>query len=163
MGLPLPLAGNFWLTPSMAIRLEYRDIAPQAVQALAGVNAYVDGSSLQPLLRRLIEVRTSQINGCAYCVRVHTRQALALGETQERIDALAGWQVSDLFESGERAALGWTEAVTKITEGDTTDGKFASLRMHVDDREIVDLTWAISTMNAWNRIAVAFQREAGDG
>ena len=147
----------------MAIRLEYRDIAPQAVQALAGVNSYVDGSSLQPLLRRLVEVRTSQINGCAYCVHVHTHQALALGETQERIDALVSWQVSALFKPDERAALGWTEAVTKITEGDTTDGKFANLRKYFHDREIVDLTWAISTMNAWNRIAIAFQRELDDG
>lgn len=147
----------------MAIRLEYRDIAPQAVKALAGVNAYVDGSSLQPLLRRLVEVRTSQINGCAYCVRSHTHQALALGETKERIDALANWRASDLFEPGERAALEWTEAVTMITEGNTTDGKFANLRKYFDDRKIVDLTWAISTMNAWNRIAIAFRREADSG
>lgn len=146
----------------MVVRLEYRDIVPQAVKALAGVNAYIDACGLQPLLRRLVEIRTSQINGCAYCIHVHTQQALDLGETQQRIDALASWQSSDLFEPNEQAALKWTEAVTMITEGATTDKNFANLRTYFGDREIIDLTWAIATMNTWNRIAIAFRREPED-
>ena len=100
----------------MAIRIEYRDVAPGAVEALSKLNAYSDGCSIEPRFRRLIEVVTSQINGCRYCIHVHRRQALTLGESEERLAALADWETSELFSDRERVAFAWARAVTLIAE-----------------------------------------------
>lgn len=142
------------------MRVEYRTVAPDAVAALAKLNDYSDRCSITPRFRRLIEVRTSQINGCDYCVHVHRRQAIRSGEKEERLDALGDWQNSDLFSDDERAALAWAEDVTLIAESGASDGCYSALRGFFTETEIVDLTFIILSMNAWNRLAVSFRREA---
>ena len=144
----------------MTLRLEYRTVAPEAVRALSAVNSYIAQSSIDPALRRLVEVRTSQINGCGYCIQVHRRQALELGESPQRLAALETWRKSALFSERERAALAWTEAVTLIAATGAPDQDYDALRGHFDDKEIVDLTFVIMSMNAWNRLAISFRREA---
>lgn len=144
----------------LALRIDYRTVAPDAVAALAGLNDYSSRCSIAPGLRRLIEVRTSQINGCAYCVQVHRRQALGLGESEERLDAVGAWRESELFSDAERAALAWTEDVTLIAESGASDGCYEALTACFTETEIVDLTFIVLAMNAWNRLAVSFRREA---
>lgn len=144
----------------MALRIEYRQVAPDAVAALAKLNDYSAQCSIAPGLRRLIEVRTSQINGCSYCVHVHRRQALGLGESEERLDAIGAWRDSNLFSHDERAALAWTEDVTLIAENGAPDERYEALKACFTETEIVDLTFIVLSMNAWNRLAVSFGREA---
>lgn len=110
------------------MRIEYRTVAPDAVAALNTLNDYSAGCSIAPRLRRLVEVRTSQINGCSYCIHVHRRQAMALGESEDRLDALADWRASDRFSGAERAALAWAEDVTLIAESGAPDGSYEALR-----------------------------------
>ncbi len=144
----------------MALRIEYRNVAPDAVAALTKLNDYSERCSIAPGLRRLVEVRTSQINGCTYCVLVHGRQAKGLGESEERLNAVDGWRDSDLFADHERAALAWTEDVTLIAESGAPDDRYEALKAFFTEAEIVDLTFIILSMNAWNRLAVSFRREA---
>lgn len=144
----------------MPLRLDYRVIAPDAVKALAQVNAYLSRSAIDPTLRRLVEIRTSEINGCTYCIRLHRREALAIGETVVRLGALAAWRSSPLFSDREPTALAWTEAVTLIAETHAPDEVYHDLGRHFTDREIVDLPFVITTMNAWNRLAISMCREA---
>lgn len=144
----------------MTLRIEYWETAPDAVRALTGLNDYSDSCSIDPVLRRLLEVRTSQINGCSYCIQVHRRQAKQLGESAERLDALETWRAATLFSDRERAALAWTESVTLITHKNAPDHDYDPLRAFFSDGEIVDLTFIILAMNAWNRLAIAFRHEA---
>ena len=144
----------------MSLRMNYRNVATDAIRALVHVNDYIAGSTIPPELRHLVEVRTSQLNGCSYCVQVHRRQALAIGESEARLDALETWRDSDLFTAPERAALTWAEDVTRIAESRAPDDSFAALREHYSDREIVDLTFVVMSMNAWNRLAISFRRRA---
>ena len=148
-------------------RLDYRKAAPAAIDALAGINRYLDASSLPRGLRLLLEIRISQINGCAYCVDTHTRQARADGENQQRLDGLCVWRdipvfdehVFDehVFDERERAALAWAEALTLCATAAPSDEHYAAARAHFEERELVDLTLAIAGMNAWNRIGIAFR------
>ena len=147
----------------MALRIEYRDVASGVVEALSKLNAYSDGCSIEPSFRRLIEVLTSQINGCGYCIHVHRRQALTLGESEARLAALADWERSALFSDRERAAFAWTRAVTLIADSGAPDQDYAPLKAFFSDGEIVDLTFIILSMNAWNRLAISFDREALPG
>ncbi len=142
------------------MRIDYGKVAPDAVAALTKLNDYSAQCGIAPRLRRLVEVRASQINGCSYCVLVHRRQAIALGDSEERLDALGTWRNSDLFSDAERAALAWTEDVTLIAESGAPDGSYEALRAFFEETEIVDLTFVILSMNAWNRLAVSFRREA---
>lgn len=144
----------------LAPRIEYRNVAPDAVAALTKLNDYSSCCSIAPGLRRLVEVRTSQINGCSYCVHVHRRQAMGLGESKERLAALGSWRNSDLFSDAERAALAWTEDVTLIAESGAPDDRYEALKAFFTETEIVDLTFIILSMNAWNRLAISFRREA---
>lgn len=105
-------------------------------------------------LRALLELRVSQINGCAYCVDMHSTQARSHGETQQRLDCVAVWWECDFFDAAERAALAWAEALTKISETHAPDAVYDALAPHFSPEQIVDLTFIIATMNAWNRIAV---------
>jgi AhpD family alkylhydroperoxidase len=139
--------------------MEYRDIAPGAVEALAGLNAYSDGCAIPEGLRRLIEIRVSQINGCRYCIWVHRRQALAAGESEARVGGLETWRETTLFTESERAALAWAESVTHIAESQAPEDEYQNLRTHFDEKEIVDLTFIVISMNAWNRLAISFRRE----
>ena len=144
----------------MSQRLNYGSVAPDAIRALIHVNDYISDSSISPRLRYLAEVRTSQINGCGYCIQVHWRQALDAGENEARLDALEDWRDSNLFTERERAALAWVEDVTRIAESRAPDASYAALHEHFNDREIVDLTFIVMSMNAWNRLAISFRREA---
>lgn len=144
----------------MTLRLEYRAVAPDAVKALRGLNDYIAGSTVPPPLRYLIETRVSEVNGCSYCIAVHRNQALDVGESVDRLDALRDWRGSDLFTPAERAALAWAEDLTLVAETGAPDATYRGLLDHFDEKEIVDLTFVVMSMNAWNRLAIGFRREA---
>ncbi len=136
-------------------RLNYVETNAAAITALAAVKKHV--TSIDKKFQALIELRISQINGCAYCVDLHTRQARAAGETQQRLDCLVVWEECPFFDSRERAALAWAEAVTHVSETNAPDALYDALAAHFSEAEIVDLTLIISLMNAWNRLAVSFR------
>ena len=144
------------------LRIDYRKVAPGAVKGMYAANAYFDGCSIPQSLRRLVELRVSQINGCTYCIWLHTRQARALGEGEHRIAAIADWRSANCFSGPERAALHWAELVTQISAGAPSDDAFADVRRCFDERQIVDLTAIVSNMNALNRMAVSLRLEAPD-
>ena len=138
-------------------RLNFREASPGAIQTLVAMRTYLRDCGLPERLRLLVEIRISQINGCAYCVDLHLQQARTAGETQQRLDCLCVWRDVALFDARERAALAWAEALTLVAETRAPDEAFAALRAHFDDREIVDLSLAIAAMNAWNRFGVGFR------
>jgi len=142
------------------LRIDYRKVAPGAVEGMYAANAYFDSCSILQTLRRLVELRVSQMNGCTYCIWLHSRQARALGEDDQRIAAIADWRSANCFSDPERAALHWTELVTRIAAGGPCDDAFAELRRCFDERQIVDLTAIVANMNALNRMAMSFRLEA---
>jgi len=146
-----------------AMRIQYAKVAPDAVKGMYASNAYFDSCSIPQTLRRLIELRVSQINHCSYCTWLHAKQARDLGETDERIAAVVDWRTADGFSRRERAALEWAELGTRLSEGAPSDSAFAELRRHFDDRQIVDITAIVANMNALNRMAVSFRLEAPNG
>ncbi len=141
-----------------SLRLPYSTLAPQAYQALSGLNTALETSSLGRQLIDLIFLRVSQINGCAYCVDLHARDLMAQGEDLQRLNSLVTWRETDFFSERERAALAWAEALTEIVESRAPDALFDALKPHFSSREIVELSFAIALMNAWNRIAIGFQQ-----
>ena len=114
-------------------------------------------SGLEPKLLELVKTRASQMNGCAYCIDMHTKDARAHGETEQRLFALSAWREAPFFTEKERAALQWTEAITDIQRGHAPDDVFEEVRKHFAEAELMNLTLAITTINAWNRIAIAFR------
>jgi len=136
----------------MTTRANYYHLNRPAIDALSGVGKLV--ASIDPKLRALIELRVSQINGCLYCVNMHSTQARDLGETQQRLDCLCAWWESDFFDAAERAALAWAEALTDIAHSRAPDATYEALAPHFTEQQIVDLTLIVATMNAWNRIAI---------
>jgi len=142
----------------MSKRLDYNRVAPEAVKALAATQPYIKSTEIAPRLRALVELRTSQINGCAYCVDMHSREARAAGEGQQRLDCLPVWRETDLYDDRERAALAWAESVTLVSQTGVPDEVFAEARAQFSEKELVDLTLIISTMNAWNRLAISFRQ-----
>ena len=120
------------------------------------MRTYLAACGLDPQLRLLVEVRISQINGCAYCVDMHTREARGAGETQQRLDCLVVWREVSFFDARERAALAWAEALTLLPQTRAPDDVYAAVRDQFDDKGLADLTLAIVAMNAWNRIGVGF-------
>jgi uncharacterized peroxidase-related enzyme len=139
-------------------RINYYQIAPDAINKLAVLTKYLESSSLDPLLRALVEIRISQINGCVYCVNLHTEQARRLSETQQRLDTLPVWHESPYFDERERAALTWAEALTHVSQTRAPDADYDILSEYFSEKEIVDLSIAIALMNGWNRIAVGFRK-----
>lgn len=142
----------------MELRLPYDKLSPEAYKELYSTYAKVSNSSLGKALFELINMRVSQINGCAYCMERHAQALRAEKETAERIDTLAGWRLSPHFTDRERAALAWADEVTAITENHAPDELFVALKQHFSDVEISDLTFAISIMNALNRLAISMRR-----
>ena len=142
----------------MSKRLDYRRVAPDAVKALAATKPYIQSSEISARLRALVELRTSQINGCAYCVDLHSREARAAGEGQQRLDCLPAWRETDFYDERERAALAWAESVTLVSQTGVPDEAFAEVKRHFSEKEIVDLTLIVASMNAWNRIAISFRQ-----
>ena len=138
-------------------RIDVTKVSPAAYQAVAALQAYVDQSGLDAKLRELIKIRVSQINGCAFCLAMHTRDARKLGETDERMHLLNAWREAPLYSARERAGLAWAEAITLVTEGHVPDEVFETVRKQFSEKEIVDLTAAAVAINTWNRLAIAFR------
>lgn len=125
------------------------------------LSEYVEGCGIEHALLELVKTRASQINGCAYCLDMHTKDALAGGETNQRLFTLSAWRETSFFNARERAALAWTEAVTRISKHPIEDALYDELCAHFSEREIVDLTLAVIVINGWNRLAIPFRSEAG--
>jgi AhpD family alkylhydroperoxidase len=126
-----------------------------------GLERYVHNCVLEQSLLELVKFRASQINGCAYCIDMHTKDARAHGETEQRLYALSAWRETPYFTERERAALAWTEAVTLVSATGVPDDDYEEARLHFDDGELVDLTFAIVAINGWNRLAVSFRKVPG--
>jgi AhpD family alkylhydroperoxidase len=145
----------------MKARLEYWKAAPGGFKAMQSLEAYLRETEFEPAFLHLIKLRASQMNGCAFCIDMHWKDARAAGESEQRLYGLDAWRESPYYTDRERAALAWTEALTNITDGHVPDEVFEAVRPHFTDRELADLTWAIAAINAWNRVAIAFRSEAG--
>lgn len=146
----------------MQSRLEADKIAPEALKAVLQVQAYINNhSDLEPSLLNLVYLRASQINGCAWCIDMHTKDARALGETEQRLYLVSAWREAPFYTERERAALAWTEAVTLVAEDHVPDEVYEHAKSHFSDKELVNLTLAITQINVWNRFNVAFRNIAG--
>ena len=141
----------------MKPRMNYYQAAPETIKALRAVEMQILASGLEKSLIELVKTRASQINGCAYCISVHTADARKQGETEERLYLLNAWRESPLYTERERAALAWTEAVTLIAETHAPDDLYEDVRAHFSESETVNLTMLIGSINAWNRIAISFR------
>jgi AhpD family alkylhydroperoxidase len=141
----------------MKPRLDFHKASPEAYQAMLALSKYTNECGLDATLLELVKTRASQINGCAFCLQMHTRDARKLGETEERLHLLPAWRETALYTPRERAALAWTEALTLLTDGHPPDGVYAEVRAQFDEAEIAKLTLAIAVINSWNRIAVGLR------
>nr|WP_245181938.1 carboxymuconolactone decarboxylase family protein [Sinorhizobium mexicanum] len=145
-------------TKYVSKRLDYNQIAPAGVKALGGVYGYIMQSSLPPVLVDLVYLRISQINNCAYCLDMHTRDLIKKGQTIEKIALVQAWaEAGNLFDERERAALAWAETVTRVAETNVPNEAYEAVRAVFDEHELVDLTIAIGLMNTYNRLAISFR------
>ncbi|WP_148253450.1 carboxymuconolactone decarboxylase family protein [Aidingimonas lacisalsi] len=131
--------------------------APDAMQAMQALERYTQNSGLEPSLMELVKIRASQINGCAFCLHMHTRDARAAGETEERLYLLSAWQESPLYSDRERAALAWTESLTRVAETHAPDDIYDYAHRHFSEAELTNLSLLIGTINIWNRFAIGFR------
>src|SRR5919202_3812722 len=145
----------------MKTRFDGMKVAPGAYQAMYGLEQYLHGCGLEESLLHLIKLRASQINGCAYCLDMHWKDLRALGEVEQRLYSLDAWREYPYYTERERAALKWTEAVTLVTRGHVPDSVYEEVRPHFSDKELADLTLAVATINAWNRLSIAARLEPG--
>ena len=143
----------------MQARLDPAKVAPEAYRAVYGLEKYVQGAGLSHGLIHLIKLRASQINGCAYCVDMHTKEARKDGHSEQWIALVSAWHESPLYTPEERAVLGWTEAVTNLAQTRAPDADYEALRAHFNEEQIVKITVAIGTINVWNRLAVSFRSQ----
>ena len=141
----------------MQSRLDYQSASPSTMKALLALEKQVRESGLEHSLIELVKTRASQINGCAFCIHMHTRDARAAGETEDRLHLLAAWRESPLYTPRERAALAWTESLTRIADTGAPDTDFAPARDAFTDDELAKLTLLIGTINIWNRFAIGFR------
>ena len=142
-------------------RLSYRKLAPEGIAALETLDTYLETTGLDPVLLDLIRLRASIINGCAFCVDMHTKDLFARGESVERIAGLSVWEPTPFYSDRERAALAWCDAITKVANEHVSDAVFNAVRPHFSERELVDLTLAITAINSWNRIGIGFRLTPG--
>jgi len=145
----------------MKPRIENFKVDPNAVKAMMGLQAYVNESGLEHSLLELVKLRASQINGCAYCIDMHSKDARARGETEQRLYALDAWSETPFYNERERAALAWTEAVTNVGEGRVPDAVYEQARAQFSEAELVKLTLAVVAINGWNRLNIAFRTVPG--
>jgi len=145
-----------------AHRLNAYTTAPAGMKALRDVEAYLHQSGLDAKLIELVKMRASQINGCAYCLDMHSKAARAAGETEQRLYLLDAWRESPFYSARERAALAWTEAVTLVADGHVPDDVYAQARECFDETEIVKLTLAVIVINGWNRLSISFRAVPGE-
>jgi len=142
-------------------RLNYAKVSPDALKAMHELEKYVTASGLERPLCELIKTRASQINGCAYCIDMHTKDARKAGETEQRLYALNAWREAPFYTDRERAALEWTEALTLISKNNVPDSLYNSVRKHFNEKEIVALSIAIIAINGWNRLVIGFRTIPG--
>ncbi len=142
-------------------RIDYSKVAPDAIKGLMEIEKYVHHSGLDPVIFELVKYRASQINGCAYCMDMHTKDARAAGETEQRLYVLSAWREVSFYTEKERAALAWTEALTLISGNDVPESLYQEVRKHFDEKELIALTMTIVAINGWNRLAVSFRTPAG--
>jgi AhpD family alkylhydroperoxidase len=141
-------------------RLPYPKLAPDAYKSLQALGHYLrTATSLDAVLIGLIDLRASQLNRCGFCIGMHTKELKHGNEPDSRINAVANWRESDAFTPRERAALAWTEEITNIQDGHASDEAYAAVSEYFKEKDLVDLTFAIATINAWNRLAIAFRAE----
>ena len=145
----------------MQSRIEYMEIAPGAMKTMYGLEKYLAGCGLEPSLIDLIKLRASQINGCAYCIDMHTKDARARGESEQRLYELVAWRETPFYTERERAALAWTEAVTLIAGEHVPDEVYEQAREQFSEQELVNLTLALVAINGWNRFAISFRTVPG--
>jgi len=147
----------------MPSRASYQKAAPEVFQGMLALTSVVQKSGLAPGLLDLVNQRVSQINGCAYCLDMHSKDLRARGETEQRIYMLSAWrEVPDLYNARERAALAWAEAVTRLTDQEVSDEVYDQARKEFSDKELAQLTLAVVAINGWNRLNVAFRTPAGN-
>lgn len=145
----------------MSTRIDYAKVAPAASRAMYGLERYVHGCGLEAPLLELVKMRASQINGCAFCLDMHSKDARAGGETEQRLYLLNAWRETTFFTDRERAALAWTESLTLVSENHVPDDVYNEARQHFSEEELVNLSLAVVAINGWNRLAIAFRSEAG--
>jgi AhpD family alkylhydroperoxidase len=142
-------------------RINLSKTAIAGYRAMLALQSYVDGSGLEEGLLHLVKLRASQMNGCAYCIDMHWKDARAAGEREQRLYGLDAWRESPYYSPRERAALEWTEAVTAITGGHVPDAVYTAVREHFEDADLASLTYAVVAINSWNRLAISFRSVAG--
>jgi len=152
-----PAGGGAMVAGRSGMRLDYQKIAPGISQAMMGLENYVRASGLEKSLLTLVKMRASQINGCAYCLDMHTKEARAIHESEQKLGSLAHWQTADCFTPRERAALAWTEALTLIAENHVPEELFTETRQHFSEKALADLSLAIISINGWNRLNISFR------
>jgi AhpD family alkylhydroperoxidase len=141
----------------MKPRLDFYKAAPDTIKALLALENQVRASGLEPSLFELVKIRASQINGCAFCINMHTQDARKQGETEQRIYLLDAWREAPVYTDRERAALAWTDAVTLVSENHVPDDVYEQVRAQFSEAEMVNLTMLVGAINAWNRIAISFR------
>ena len=142
-------------------RINFKKVLPAAYRAMLALEEYVHQSGLEPSLLELVKMRASQINGCAYCLDMHSKDARAAGETEQRLYLLSAWREAPFYTERERAALTWTEAVTLVSETHVPAETYKSVKAHFSDEELVNLTMAVVAINGWNRLEISFRGVAG--
>jgi len=145
----------------MKPRINYHQQAAEAVKGLRAIEEYVYASGLEKSLIELVKLRVSQINGCAYCIDMHTKDARQLGETEPRLYLLTAWRETPFYSERERAALAWAEILTLISGNDVSDEEYEAVRQHFSESELIALTMAIVSINGWNRLAIPFRSVPG--
>ena len=145
----------------MTQRIDYQKQAPELFNKLAALNMAINKSSIEETINHLVEIRASQMNGCTFCLDMHIKQATVGGERPLRIHHLAAWRESTLFSPRERAALAWTEALTRLPSHGVSDEVYEQVRNEFSEKEITDLSYAVMAINAWNRINIAFRATPG--
>lgn len=145
----------------MDSRINYHKKAPEALKGMQELEQYLHSSDLEQSLYELVKLRASQINGCAYCIDMHSKDARVVGESEQRIYALNAWRETNFYTDRERAALAWTEELTKISEREVSDELYDETRQYFGEKELVTLTMAVIAINGWNRLAISMRTEPG--
>jgi AhpD family alkylhydroperoxidase len=145
----------------MKTRMNYGQAAPGVYDAMDKLDAYLQNCAIETPLLLLIQLRASQINGCAYCLDMHWKDLRAAGSNEQRLYSLDAWRECPYYSERERAALAWTESVTRVTDGHVPDEVYEEVRVHFSERELADLTLAVAAINAWNRLSIAARLKPG--
>jgi AhpD family alkylhydroperoxidase len=145
----------------MAMRINYPVVGGEPLKIMLSMEGYLQRCGLEKPLLELVKMRASQINGCAYCLDMHSKDARAAGETEQRLYLLNAWREAPFYNDRERAALEWTETLTLISQQHVTDAIYDRVRSHFSENELVDLTYAVMAINAWNRLAISMKSEPG--